>query len=193
MNVIGTVAYLHNTNEAEQALPFGNADKAKADIDTNIVTAGVRAESTFVMADGSKIVPHIGARVIHADQGTFDTKLDGAKSFENQTDAATLVQVPIGVTARTTKTFDNGWTVNPAVDFTVIPQVGDTDQRIRIEGSQGVTDDIRGDFTGNVVTQTTFGVQATKGQTTFGGRYSANIGGDGRMDHQLKVEFRYNF
>ena len=193
LNVIGTVAYLHNTNEAEQALPFGNADKAKADIDTNIVTAGVRAESTFVMADGSKIVPHIGARVIHADQGTFDTKLDGAKSFENQTDAATLVQFPIGVTARTTKTFDNGWTVNPAVDFTVIPQVGDTDQRIRIEGSQGVTDDIRGDFTGNVVTQTTFGVQATKGQTTFGGRYSANIGGDGRMDHQLKVEFRYNF
>ena len=56
-----------------------------------------------------------------------------------------------------------------------------------------MTNDIRGDFTGNVVTQTTFGVQATKGQTIFGGRYSANIGGDGRMDHQLKVEFRYNF
>lgn len=193
LNVIGTVAYLHNTNEAEQALPFGNADKAKADIDTNIVTAGVRAESTFVMADGSKIVPHIGARVIHADQGTYDTKLDGVKSFENQTDAATLVQFPIGVTARTTKTFDSGWTVNPAIDFTVIPQVGDTDQRIRIEGSQGVTDDINGDFTGHVVTQTTFGVQAKKGATTFGGRYSANIGDDGRMDHQLKVEFRYQF
>ena len=193
LNVIGTVAYLRNTNEAQQALPFGDASKAKADIDTNIVTAGVRAESTFLMSDGSKIVPHVGARVIYADQGTYDTKLDGVKSFENQTDAATLVQFPIGVTARTTKTFDSGWTVNPAIDFTVIPQVGDTDQRIRIEGSQGVTDDINGDFTGHVVTQTTFGVQAKKGATTFGGRYSANIGDDGRMDHQLKVEFRYQF
>ena len=193
LNLIGTVAYLRNTNEAEQALPFGDASKATADIDTNIVTASLRAESTFVMADGSKIVPHVGVRAIWADQGTYDTKLDGAKAFENKTDAATLVQFPVGVSVRTTKTFDSGWTVNPALDFTVIPQVGDTDQRITIEGTRGITDGISGDFTGNVVTQTTFGVQATKGDTTFGGRYGVNIGGDGRLDHQLKVEFRYAF
>ena len=79
------------------------------------------------------------------------------------------------------------------IAFNVIPQVGDTDQRITIEGTRGITDGISGDFTGNVVTQTTFGVQATKGDATFGGRYGVNIGGDGRLDHQLKVEFRYAF
>ena len=193
LNVIGSVSYLRSTSEASQGLPFGNRSQASADMDADMFTAGVRAESTFKVTDRVKIVPHAGVRVVHMDQGSYDTKLDGVKAFTNDTDAATLVQFPIGVAVRMDHAFDNGWTVRPQADVTVIPQAGDTDQRIRVTGTHGVTDDLSGDFAGTFNTQMTLGVQADKGNATFGARYGLGVGGDGKLDNQVKVEFRYQF
>ena len=193
VNVIGNVSYMRSTSEAEQSLPFGNAHKAKADMDTDMFTAGVRAESNLKVAEGVRVVPHAGMRVIHMDQGSFTTKLDKADGFDNKTDATTLVQFPIGVAVRMDKQLDNGWNVRPSADLTIIPQAGDTDQRIKVEGSHGVTDTVKGDYAGHFNTQMTLGVQADKGPATFGARYGLGVGGDGKQDHQFKVEFRYQF
>ena len=193
VNVIGNVSYMRSTSEAEQSLPFGNAHKAKADMDTDMFTAGVRAESNLKVAEGVRVVPHAGMRVIHMDQGSFTTKLDHADGFDNKTDATTLVQFPIGVAVRMDKQLENGWNVRPSADLTIIPQAGDTDQRIKVEGSHGVTDSVKGDYAGHFNTQMTLGVQADKGPATFGARYGLGVGGDGKQDHQFKVEFRYQF
>ena len=193
VNVIGNVSYMRSTSEAEQSLPFGNAHKAKADMDTDMFTAGVRAESNLKVAEGVRVVPHAGMRVIHMDQGSFTTKLDHADGFDNKTDATTLVQFPIGVAVRMDKQLENGWNVRPSADLTIIPQAGDTDQRIKVEGSHGVTDTVKGDYAGHFNTQMTLGVQADKGPATFGARYGLGVGGDGKQDHQFKVEFRYQF
>lgn len=192
INVLGSVSYLRSSSDVEQQLGVAGHNKATADIDTNVITAGARVEGVFPVAQGVKVVPHIGARVIHADSGSYDTKIDGAKAFDNDADAATLFQVPIGVAVRMDKTLDNGWTVRPHADLTVIPQFGDTEQDIKLK-TGAFTDTVSGDVAGDFATKATFGVQATKDNTTVGARYGFTAGDMGRQDHAFKVEVRYAF
>lgn len=192
-NVVGSMSYFRSSAEASQGLPFGGYSKAEADIDTDMLTAGVRAESTFKLSESVKVVPHAGVRVVHADSGSYDTKLDGQKAFKNDADAATLVQFPVGVAVRMDKTLDNGWTIRPQADVTVIPAAGDTEQTIRVTGTRNVSDTISGDYTGDFNTQMTLGMQADNGKTTFGARYGLNVGGDGKQDHSFKLEARFHF
>lgn len=192
INVLGNVSYLRSSSEVEQQLGIAGHNKATADIDTDIITAGARVEGVFPVAQGVTVVPHIGARVIHADSGSYDTKIDGEKAFDNDADAATLFQVPIGVAVRMDKTMDNGWTVRPHADLTVIPQFGDTEQDIKLR-TGAFTDTVSGDVAGDFATKATLGVQASKGNTTVGARYGFTAGDMGRQDHAFKVEVRYAF
>ena len=192
INVLGSVSYLRSSSDVEQQLGVAAHNKATADIDTNVITAGARVEGVFPVAQGVTVVPHIGARVIHADSGSYDTKIDGAKAFDNDADAATLFQVPIGVAVRMDKTLDNGWTVRPHTDLTVIPQFGDTEQDIKVK-TGAFTDTVSGDVAGDFATKASFGVQATKNNTTVGARYGFTAGDMGRQDHAFKVEVRYAF
>ena len=193
LNVVGSVGYLRNSAEVEQALPFGGFDKAEAEVETNMFTAGVRAESTLKLTDTMKVVPHVGVRIVHADSGSYDTELDGKKAFENESDATTLVQFPVGVAVRMDKQLSNGWMVRPQADITFVGQAGDKEQTIRVKGNAGVEDSVFGDYTGSYNTQMTFGMQAEHGKSTFGARYGLNVGGDGKQDHTFKVEARFNF
>ena len=192
INVLGSVSYLRSSSDVEQQLGVAGHNKATADIDTNVITAGARVEGVFPVTQGVTVVPHIGARVIHADSGSYDTKIDGAKAFDNDADAATLFQMPIGVAVRMDKTLDNSWTVRPHADLTVIPQFGDTEQDIKVK-TGAFTDTVSGDVAGDFATKATFGVQATKGNTTVGARYGFTAGDMGRQDHAFKVEVRYAF
>lgn len=192
INVLGSVSYLRSSSDVEQQLGVAGHNKATADIDTNVITAGARVEGVFPVAQGVTVVPHIGARVIHADSGSYDTKIDGVKAFDNDADAATLFQMPIGVAVRMDKTLDSGWTVRPHADLTVIPQFGDTEQDIKVK-TGAFTDTVSGDVAGDFATKATFGVQATKNNTTVSTRYGFTAGDMGRQDHAFKVEVRYAF
>lgn len=192
INVLGSVSYLRSSSDVEQQLGVAGHNKATADIDTNVITAGARVEGVFPVTQGVTVVPHIGARVIHANSGSYDTKVDGAKAFDNNADAATLFQMPIGVAVCMEKTLDNAWALRPHADLTVIPQFGDTEQDIKVK--TGVfTDTVSGDVAGDFATKATFGVQATKDNTTVGARYGFTAGDLGRRDHAFKVEVRYAF
>lgn len=90
------------------------------------------------------------------------------------------------------KTLDNGWTVRPHADLTVIPQFGDTEQDIKLK-TGAFTDTVSGDVAGDFATKATFGVQAMKDNTTVGARYGFTAGDMGRQDHAFKVEVRYAF
>ena len=94
-----------------------------------------------------------------------------------------MFQVPIGVAVRMDKTLDNGWTVRPHADLTVIPQFGDTEQDIKVK-TGAFTDTVSGDVAGDF---------ATKGNAVVGARYGFTAGDMGRQDHAFKVEVRYAF
>lgn len=192
-NVVGSVSYLRNAAEATTNLSFGDIKKVEADIDTDIFTVGVRAESTMKLTESVKVVPHAGIRLVHAKGSSYTTKLDGERGFKNDADAATLVQFPVGVAVRMDKTMNNGWTMRPNADVTLVAQAGDTDQSIDVTGTTGITETVDGDFTGSFNTQVSFGLEAQKDNTTVGFRYGATMGGDGKRDHQLKAEVRFAF
>ena len=192
INVLGNVSYLRSSSEVEQQLSIAGHNKATADIDTDVISAGVRVEGVFPVTSGVTVLPHIGARVIHADSGSYDTKIDGVKAFDNDTEAATLFQVPIGVAVRMDKTLGSGWTVRPHADLTVIPQFGDTEQDIKV-ATGALTDSISGDVVGDFATKVTFGLQATKNNTTVAAHYGLTPGDMGRQNHAFKVEVRYAF
>ena len=192
INVLGSISYLRSSSDVEQQLDVAGHNKGTADIDTNVITAGARVEGIFSITQGVTVIPHIGARVIHADSGSFDTKVDGAKAFDNDADAATLFQMPIGVAVRMDKTLDNGWTVRPHADLTVIPQFGDTEQDIKVKVG-AFADTVNGDVAGNFATKASLGLQVTKGNMTVGARYGFTAGDLGRQDHAFKVEVRHAF
>ena len=192
INVLGSISYLRSSSDVEQQLDVAGHNKGTADIDTNVITAGARVEGIFSITQGVTVIPHIGARVIHADSGSFDTKVDGAKAFDNDADAATLFQMPIGVAVRMDKTLDNGWTVRPHADLTVIPQFGDTEQDIKVKVG-AFADTVNGDVAGNFATKASLGLQVTKDNMTVGARYGFTAGDLGRQDHAFKVEVRHAF
>lgn len=192
-NLVGSMSYLRSQSEATMGLPFGEIDKAKADIDTNLFTAGIRAESTMKLTQSVKLVPHAGVRVVYADDETFTTKLDGKTGFKNETDASTVVQFPVGVALRMDRTLDNGWTVRPHADVTFVAQTGDKEQSILVTDATGIANRVTGDVMGNHFTQASLGLQAQKGMTTVGVHYGATLGENGKEDHNAKLLLRLNF
>ena len=193
-NVIGTLSYLHHNAEATQALPIAFKE-ATADIDSDLITLGVRGERHFDLTDRVKLIPHVGLRAVYAMGGNYDTKLDGQDAYQNDADATLTFQAPIGIAARADFATAKGWTIVPQADLTVIPVFGDTSQKVDVHGvSTTATDTIEGDFTSSYITQVNFGVQATNAKDlTVGVRYGLNAGGDGKQDHSFKLEVRKSF
>ena len=193
-NVIGTFSYLHHNAEATQALPLAFKE-ATADIDTDLITLGVRGERHFDLTDRVKLIPHVGLRAVYAMGGDYDTKLDGQDAYKNDADATLTFQAPIGIAARADFATAKGWTIVPQADLTVIPVFGDTSQKVDVRGvSTTATDTVEGDFTSSFITQVNFGVQATNEKDlTLGVRYGLNAGGDGKQDHTFKLEVRKAF
>lgn len=192
-NLVGSVSYLRSESEASMSLPFGDIKKAKADIDTNLFTAGIRAESTMKLTQSVKLVPHAGVRVVYADDEVFTTKLDGKTGFKNETDASTVVQFPVGVALRMDRTLDNGWIVRPQADVTFVAQTGDKSQSILVTDAVGIANHVTEDVMGNHFTQASLGLQAQKGMTTVGVHYGATLGANGKEDHNAKLLLRFNF
>ena len=193
-NLVGTLSYLRSSSEAAQKLPTGAGfGSASADIDTDLFVAGLRGELLFT-AGKAQIVPHAGVRMIVGSTDDYDTKLDGHKAYGNSADTTTTFQVPIGVAVRTDIETKEGWKVRPVADVSVIPQFGDTEQDTAVTGTSGVSDDITGEFTGDVATAVSVGFQVeSPKETTIGFRYGLTAGGEGRKDHQLKFELRKLF
>ena len=194
VNLVGTFSYLHHNAEASMALPIAY-QKATADIDTDILSLGVRGEYHFALGDKVRIIPHAGLRMVYGLGGSYDTEFDGQKAYENDADATMTFQLPIGVAARADFSVGNGWNIAPQADLTIIPQFGDTSQSVDVSGvSTSAVDTVEGDFTGSFVSKLNLGVQAIHPNGfTFGARYGLNAGGDGKQDHTFKLELRKMF
>ena len=195
VNVIATVGYSRNSAEAEMNLPklsgWDKYGKATADVDTNIFSAGVRAEKSFTYENVS-IVPHAGLRLMAIDVGSYDTKIDGNTAFHNDADTAVIGQLPIGVTVK--GEFEkNGWNVKPMADLTFVPQFGDTESQTTVTFPGGtVSDKHVAEFTGDFATSMTLGVEAQKGDYSIGMQLGVTKGQD-KTDSSFMAKVRYQF
>ncbi len=190
-NVVSSMVYQMSNAESTQTIGAAGFGKAEADMDTNLFAVGVRGEYRHAIGN-TIIVPHVGARVIHAQSDAFDSKVDSQKTFNHDADATTTFQMPIGVSVRGEFNTQNGWNVRPQGDFSVIPQFGDIEQTTTVQNVRGVKDDVTGEFAGKFVTKTSLGVQAQKGQWNLGVEYGMTAG-DSTQNHSFKLKARYHF
>ncbi|EDV2733058.1 autotransporter outer membrane beta-barrel domain-containing protein [Salmonella enterica subsp. houtenae] len=184
-----------NSNDVEQNLPawVDMGGKLKADIDSEILTAGITGEYLYNLSS-IDIVPHAGVRYVQLKTERFDTATQsGEKLFDTAEQKQNLWQFPVGVRLSTTYSLDSGWAVSPQADLSVIPVTGDTNAKTRVR-TYGIN--ASDTLSSTIVDDTSFsgqlGVKAQKGNVSFGINYnldaSEHLTGQGAM-----AVFNYNF
>ena len=153
----------------------GNVAGASAaeSIDSSVFTIGLRADWAAYAGDVMSVTPHVGLRYTNID-------VDSYRGLD--TGAMDLVEMPVGV--KVAGKFETaGWKVTPAVDFTVVPQVGDK-QVDTVVGAVDVIDNLY---------NTTLGVSAEYGNFTFGLNYRYGFGNNDRKNNSVNANVRYMF
>lgn len=123
----------------------------------------------------------------------YDTQVDDEKAFANDARNTATVQLPVGISVRSEFRNQQGWTIRPVGDLTLTAITGDTKQKTDVSGNRGVVDTVTGEFTGKFVTSLNLGLQADKGNTTFGVNFCLDKGDSGRQDANVKLQLRHAF
>ena len=193
MSISGEIGWFRSSSELSQSIAFADVREAKADVDTDAITLGVRGQWRFDVK-GVAVVPHVGLRGVYMMNNAYTTTIDGKDAFRNDQDNTFTMQVPVGVTFEKAFETASGWTVVPTADVTVAAQFGDTDYDTKVTGvGTGVSETVNADMAGDVLGRVAFGVKAGNGASTIGAYYGFTAGDAGRQDHAFKVEMRYAF
>lgn len=141
--------------------------------DVDAWTVGLRGDFNAYEGTLMNITPHVGLRYTHL-------KSD-AVSFNDET-SLNLLEAPVGVAFN--GSFEtNGWKIAPALDFSIIPQLGDTD----VDTFAGTVDVIDNLY------NTTLGVAATYQNMTVGLDYRYGFGNEDRSNNSVNLKVRYRF
>jgi len=192
LNVIAGLGYGIGDNEVEMGLPASmKMGTAKADVDTSVITADLRAEYQL-NTNWLDILPHAGVRYTALRTDSHDLKVNG--SVLNSVDAETqhIVQFPIGVTL--TKNIDAwGWNVKPQVDVSVIPAAGDKDMntKVRFSGVDAV-DSIDTRIMDSTSWSGMVGIQASKGNLSLGLNYGIQASSH-ETDQRVQASIGWKF
>ena len=144
--------------------------------DATTITFGVRGDFTAYQNGAFSVVPHMGLRY---------TRIDTDAVAFNDEQNMNVLEAPIGV--KFAGTFEaTGWKLVPSYDFTIVPQLGD--KEVEAFGTAGDITILSGGLFNNVL-----GVEAVKGNMSFGLNASYGFGPDDRANTQVNANFRYHF
>ena len=99
--------------------------------------------------------------------------------------------IPVGVSLRQENTYENGWKVTPKADLSYIWALGDTDSSMTVT-TGAASDPIAYTVMDNGSFLGTLGIEAAKGDWTYGLSYSYQKGEYQRSDKWF-VDVRYSF
>ena len=166
-------------------------DRAKADVDTGVFTADLRAEYQ-IKTNWLDILPHAGVRYTSLHTDSYDLKVNGSKLNSVKSDTQNIVQFPIGVTV--TKNIDvAGWNVKPQADVSVIPAAGDKRNTTKVSyAGINAWDSVNT----RVMDSTSFGgmvgLQAEKDNFALGVNYGVQAGRH-ETDQRVNVGISWKF
>ncbi len=167
-NVMASLGYGIGSHDVGMNLPSSmQMGQAKADIDTGVFTADLRAEYQF-NTDWLDILPHAGVRYTSLHTDGYNLKVNGSTLNNVESDTQNIVQFPVGVTL--TKNIDaGGWNIKPQADVSIIPAAGEKTSFTKVHFS-GVdaTDSINTRIMDSISWAGMVGVQAEKGNLSFG-------------------------
>lgn len=157
---MGDLGFGYVTNDVKQT----NHGVVKADMDSTVFTAGLKAKYAFAVA-GMQVAPFAGLRLNHVDSKNYSAKTNAQGTILNSHGTAkTYAEVPLGVQLSRDFMTQTGWTIKPALDLAVTPVVG----------SKNLTETIRFTGVGKDVT--------TSSEVLDRMRYSAALGVSGGKD-----------
>lgn len=151
-----------------------NGASASESLDSTVFTIGARADWAAYAGDVMQVVPHVGIRWANID-------VDDYRGMSM--DSMNVIEMPIGVTVKGNFETASGWTVTPAFDFTVAPQIGDTEVET-IVGDVDVIDNVY---------NATIGVSAGNDTMRFGLDYKYGFGNEGRSNNTFNLKASYLF
>lgn len=170
LRVSGNMSYLMFENDIKGSVAGASADES---LDGKAFTAGLRADWT-AYEGAFTVAPHAGLRY------TF-LEMDDYRDLE--IGDMNVVEMPFGVKVSGAFEPAAGWTLQPSVDFTVVPQLGDKDVDT-VLGSVDVIDNLY---------NTELGVEAATGNFAFGLSYKYGFGKEDRKNQSLNLNARYMF
>lgn len=170
LRISGNLSYLMFENDIKGSVAGASADES---LDGKAFTAGLRADWT-AYEGAFTVAPHAGLRY------TF-LEMDDYRDLE--IGDMNVVEMPFGVKVSGAFEPAAGWTLQPSVDFTVVPQLGDKDVDT-VLSSVDVIDNLY---------NTELGVEAATGNFAFGLSYKYGFGKEDRKNQSLNLNARYMF
>lgn len=167
LNVKADLGYLDFSND------FSGLGDAS---DASTITFGLRGDFTAYRNGAFSIAPHFGLRY---------TRIDTDATVFNDEQNMNVLEAPIGL--KFAGTFEaSGWKLVPSYDFAIVPQLGD--KEVQAFGSAGDVTILESSLVNNV-----FGIEAAKGNLSFGLNAVYGLGAHDRANTQLNVDLRYRF
>ena len=171
LNVMASLGYGIGDHDVKMNLPSSmQMGQAKADIDTGVFTADLRAEYQ-IKTNWLDILPHAGVRYTSLHTDGYNLKVNGSTLNSVKSDTQNIVQFPVGVTV--TKNIDaGGWNIKPQADVSVIPAAGEKKAftRVHFSGVDAV-DGINTRIMDSTSWAGMVGLQAEKGNLSLGLNY----------------------
>ena len=189
-NIIGDLGYSMGDNEIKQDTSI--VGRIKADVDTEVATAGVRGEY-LIQKDNFNIMPYAGLRYVRLNVDSFDTKNGNGKMFHTEKEDADLFLVPVGVNIGTQAVNQNGWTVKPKLDLAYIGALGDkkSETKVGVAGYSAI-DKIKVNMVDSSAFSGSLGVEFKKDNKTFEVGYSL-YSSKHETENRGTMSFKYNF
>lgn len=177
------------TKVSNDATAYNSLGKFTADIDTSVLTAGIRGGYTF-STSFADITPHAGIRYTSYDVDDYSA-VSGLYRMDNEGGSSSLVSFPVGVSFSKSIAAGN-WTVVPAVDLEVIPVAGDKDKDTR-SVFDGVSTSVNTKLHDGINYSTYVGLDAMYGDSLSLGISYNYTGSDNVDDHSFNAGVRYTF
>lgn len=171
MIVSADITYLSLDNDIKGSVAGASVAES---IDSSVISVGLRADWKAYESSAFEIVPHAGIRYAQIDVDDY-REMDG--------ESLDVLEMPVGV-AFNGKFEAAGMKFVPTLDFTVVPQIGDTE----VHPLNGDTLNVL-----NNTYNTTLGISAEYGDFTFGVAAKYGFGTDDRSNAGVKVNATYAF
>lgn len=148
-------------------------------VDASVWTAGLRANVLAWDGDALDITPHVGLRYNYVD-------MDNMGMVDQ--DSLNMIEMPVGISFA--GNFEAaGWTIAPVLDLSIVPQLGDKDVNLTVQGANSTNFDV---LDGSLF-RTTLGVEAAYGNFGLGLNYKYGTSSEDRDNHSVNLNAVYRF
>lgn len=182
-NVVGQLGYLATSNEISHSTVALN----KADVDADVIMAGVRGEMRFDLTENTRLVPYVGFNYLRVGTDGYTTSQGVKVDSVDQN----LFTVPVGVKYAGDMQTASGWAWTPSLDIGYVAAFGDRD--VDAKTHVGAVGSTTMDVWAESVVRSSIGLKAQKDNFGIGVEAGGVVGSQDTtgLFGQIRVDYRF--